>query len=178
MMIAPFGLFKGNDGSIIIGTVGQNLWSKLCVMIEREDLIDDPAFSSAGKRVAVLDQIVPIIEDWLKTFPTIDEAREVLDEAGIPCSKLNTVSDLLTDPQILAREMITDIETPEISQGKIKGRGMHLKFSEVQAEMGPAPIFGEHTEEVLRQLGYDDDTIAEFAQEEVFGPKKAELVDG
>ncbi len=179
MMIAPFGLFKGNDGSIIIGTVGQNLWAKLCYLIEREDLIDDPAFSNAGKRVSVLDQIVPIIEDWLKTFPKIDDARKVLDEAGIPCAKLNTVSDLLTDPQILAREMIADIETPEISQGKIKGRGMHLKFSAVRAEMGPAPIFGEHTEEVLRHLlGYDDSQIAEFAQDEVFGPQKAELVDG
>ena len=129
--------------------------------------------------MAVLDQIVPIIEDWLKTFPTIDEAREALDEAGIPCSKLNTVSDLLTDPQILAREMITDIATPEISQGKIKARGMHLKFSEVRAAMGPAPAFGAHTEEILRLLlGYDDSLIAEFAQDEVFGPIKVELVDG
>ena len=179
MMIAPFGLFKGNDGSIIIGTVGQNLWAKLCYLIEREDLIEDPAFSSAGKRVLVLDRIVPIIEDWLKTFPSVEEAREVLDEAGIPCAKLNTVSDLLTDPQILAREMITDIETPEISTGKIKGRGMHLKFSAVSADMGPAPIFGEHTEYVLREvLGYDDSLIAEFTQDQVFGPVQTELVDG
>ena len=179
MMIAPFGLFKGNDGSIIIGTVGQNLWAKLCFLIEREDLIEDPAFSSAGKRVLVLDRIVPIIEDWLKTFPTVDEARKVLDEAGIPCAKLNTVSDLLTDPQIQAREMITDIDTPEISTGKIKGRGMHLKFSATRANMGPAPIFGEHTEYVLRELlGYDDSLIAEFAQDKVFGPVQTELVDG
>ena len=179
MMIAPFGLFKGKDGLLFIGTVGQKLWEELCVLIEREDLIDDPSYSSAGKRVQVMDQLVSIIEDWLQTFPRVEDARKALDEAGIPCAKLNSVSDLLTDPQIQAREMVTDLEAPEISQGRIKSRGIHLKFSGVRAEMGPAPIFGGHTEEVLRQfLGYDDALIAECTQDEVFGPVQKELVDG
>lgn len=169
-MIAPFGLFRGNGGALMIAAVSDNLWSSLCTLMDKKELINDPAYTGSGKRVQMLDVLVPMIENWLKTFPNIEAAKKVLDESGIPCAKVYTLSDVVKDPHVLARDMVVDIPVPEISQGKIKGRGNPLKFSECKAKLGTAPALGQHVDEVMSQvLGYDAGQIAELKKNKVFG---------
>ena len=171
--IAPFGLFEGNDGSLMIGTVGEPLWRKLCALMGTEHLLEDPGFANSGLRSERTDILTPIVEKWLKSFPTIEEARKVLDDNGIPCGKVNSLLDLMDDPQIRAREMIVDLQVPYISQKTVKARGNYLKFSKTKPEMRPVPNLGEHTEEVLRsELGLSKEAIEQLAAEGVFGEPK------
>jgi crotonobetainyl-CoA:carnitine CoA-transferase CaiB-like acyl-CoA transferase len=178
-MLAPFGPFHGNDGTIIIGAVGQNMWAKLCVLLGREELIDDPAYMGAGKRVAMLGQITPMIENCLKTFPSGDDAGTVLDDNGIPCARVSKLKDLLNNPQIQARNMIVDMEAPELAKGSFKGRGSHLKFSGVTAEYKPAPVLGQHTKEVLtRVLGYSAEQLAPVRKKGCSGRSCVKIICG
>ncbi|MHC1760762.1 MAG: CaiB/BaiF CoA transferase family protein [Negativicutes bacterium] len=169
-MIAPFGLFKGNGGALMIAGVSDILWAKLCTLMDKQELINDPVYSNPGKRAQVVNVLIPMIEEWLKTFPDIDAAKKVLDDNGVPSAKVYTLKDVMTDPHVLAREMVVDIAVPEISQGKIKGRGNPLKFSECKAKLGQAPALGEHNADILTQLlGYSADQLEKLKNNKVFG---------
>jgi crotonobetainyl-CoA:carnitine CoA-transferase CaiB-like acyl-CoA transferase len=172
VMIGPYGVFSGNNGSIALGAVNENLWAKLCKLMGKEEYIDHPDYNNTGKRVKVLDSVIEMIETWLKTFDSMVEAEKILKENGIPCAKINTVQDLKTDPHYLARGMITELKTPQLSVGSVKTRGIHIKFSETPGEMGVSPELGEHTDELLRDiLGLDDEGINELKAKGAFGTK-------
>lgn len=171
-MIAPYGVFNGKNGSIAIGAINENLWAKLCKLIGKEEYIDHPDYNNTGKRVKVLDSVIEMIETWLKTFNSMDEAEKILKENGIPCAKISKIQDLMTDPHFLARGMITDFKIPQLSVGSVKARGIHIKFSETPGEMGVGPELGEHTNEILKDnLGLDDKEINELKTKGAFGTK-------
>ena len=168
--IAPFGLFRGNDGDLMIGAVGEPLWVKLCKVMGREDVLENPDFSNSGNRAAKRDQIIDIVESWLKSLPSVDEAVRLMDAEGIPNAKIMNMQQVMEDPHVLARGMVADIKTSAVSQGVIKGKGNHLKFSKVKPIPAYAPYLGEHTEKVLKEtLGYSDEKIAELSQKGAFG---------
>lgn len=168
-LFAPYGVFGGTGGDMVIGILNQKLWNDFCELIGQPQLIDDPRYDDPSKRREQLPEIIRIIETWLKKFQDIDEPQRMLREKGIPCTKVNSIRDLLMDPHILHRKMVIDVEVPYLSAGKIKSKGNHIKFSEVPEEIvGIPPRVGEHQEEVLKEFGYTDRDIEAFRKTGVF----------
>jgi CoA:oxalate CoA-transferase len=161
--LAPFGLFKGRGEAVIICAPAQKPWGALCALMGKSEMFDDPLFVSCGARARNLAPLVAEIEKWLQSFSGVDEPLALMDRAGIPCAKVNSSSDVLENKQLKMREMITELETPDgVSPAKIRSRGNPMKFSQVKAVLRKAPRLGQHQDEVLKAVGYDEMTIADL----------------
>ena len=168
--LCPYGIFQGKDGEIVIATANDKLWQKLCVLLKKEEFITDPEYATNGKRAQNQAKLIPIIESWLQEYSSVAEVVALLDSNGIPCCKVNNMEDLLTDEHLLARGMIVDLEAPAISAGKVKSRGVAIKFSKTPGKVKTTPMLSQHTEEVLKNImGYDDKKIAEMKAKGILG---------
>jgi crotonobetainyl-CoA:carnitine CoA-transferase CaiB-like acyl-CoA transferase len=164
-MIVPYQVFQTQDGEIFIVGSNQRLWTRLCQALRREDLLHDPRFGSNMERVEHRKVLVPMLQSETQKYPTA-ELSEMLDKAGVPCAPVNTLDHVLTDPQTQAREMIVDIPHPLIPDLRLLG--LPIKLSETPGDIcRPPPLKGEHTEEVLNDLGYSAADINGFRDRHV-----------
>jgi crotonobetainyl-CoA:carnitine CoA-transferase CaiB-like acyl-CoA transferase len=151
-MIVPYQVFPTQDGEMFIVGSNQRLWTRLCQVLRREDLLEDQRFGSNMERVEHRHVLVPILQGETQKYPTA-VLNEMLDKAGVPCAPVNTLDHVLTDPQTRAREMIVDIPHPLIPDLRLLG--LPIKLSETPGDVRmPPPLKGQHTEEVLADLGY------------------------
>lgn len=145
--ITPFEAFKTKDRYIVIAVGNDRLWQKFCNLIQHPELIDDERFSTNDQRTVNRPALKPILEAVFLTRTT-DEWQQLLDEAGIPVGPLNRIEDIVNDPQIIARDMVLEVEHPVA--GKVKMPGIPIKMSKTPGEVTlPAPLLGQHTEAVL-----------------------------
>ncbi|GHE21652.1 CaiB/BaiF CoA transferase family protein [Halomonas urumqiensis] len=151
---APYQAIKVRDGYIMLGCANQRTWERLChEVIDRADLIEDPRFTTnylRGQNVEVLEEILEEI------FATRDkhEWLEACDKAGVPAGPINNFAEALDDPHYQARGMIQEMDHPVI--GTMKTIGFPGKLSRTPAQIRrPAPLYAQHTDEVLEQLGID-----------------------
>jgi len=160
--LAPYGIFSGNNGgSIIIGALNQNLWTKLCNVIGRPELAEDPKFVNNAMRCENLPEMISIIEGWLKQLPDVKEAEKILMEAGVPCAKIYSCEDIFADPHFNEAGWITKIPAQD-GVTTIDGRYFPtdpFDFSEAKPVYTKAPKLGQHNHEVLEALGYSADEI-------------------
>ena len=165
--VYPYDSFKALDGSLVIGGGNDKLFSLLFGVMEAPELLEDQRFISNAKRVENNMYLKPIIEEWLKD-KKVDETVERLLAKGIPAAPINTIDKVVNDPHILSREMFVEVEHPKA--GKMKLTGNHLKFSETPTKIKtPAPLLGEHLNEVLGNiLGYTQEEIERLAEENLF----------
>jgi crotonobetainyl-CoA:carnitine CoA-transferase CaiB-like acyl-CoA transferase len=164
-MIVPYQVFRTQDGEMFIVGSNQRLWTRLCQALRRADLLQDPRFSSNMERVRHRHILVPILQGEIQRYPTA-ELHEMLDKAGIPCAPVNTLDKVLMDPQTLAREMIIDIPHPLIADLKLLG--IPIKLSDTPGDVRlPPPLKGQHTEDVLSELGYSAAEITAFRERQV-----------
>jgi crotonobetainyl-CoA:carnitine CoA-transferase CaiB-like acyl-CoA transferase len=164
-MIVPYQVFQTQDGEIFIVGSNQRLWIRLCQMLGREDLLQDPRFASNKERVKHRHVLVPILQGETQKFPTT-VLNELLDKAGVPCAPVNTLDNVLTDPQTRAREMIVDIPHPLIPDLRLLG--LPIKLSKTPGDVRlPPPLKGQHTEEVLIGMGYSIADINAFRARQV-----------
>ena len=134
----------------------------------REELLEDQRFNSNNQRVLNNKELKPLVEEWTYKH-TIDEIVETLLDKGVPASPVNTIDRVVSDPHIAgAREMFVEIDHPKA--GKLTMTGNHLKFTNNKIEkFEPAPILGQHTEEILKEvLKYTDEEIADMKGKKVF----------
>ena len=96
--LCPYGVFNGTDGSVVIGAVNTTTWQHLCEVMGREELIEDPNYRTNDARCAHVGEIVALIEAWLGTFEHVSDACALLDQAGVPVSKINSPDELYHDP--------------------------------------------------------------------------------
>lgn len=156
--IYPYDSFKAIDGYVIIACGNDKLYNLLKEILKLSGLEAD-IYASNIKRVENHATLKPIIETWTQT-KTIDEIVETLLAVGIPAAPINTIDRVTKDPHIAgAREMFVEIEHP--IAGKLKLTGNQLKFTNKKiAIKTPAPILGQHNEEILKEfLNYSDETI-------------------
>jgi crotonobetainyl-CoA:carnitine CoA-transferase CaiB-like acyl-CoA transferase len=164
-MIVPYQVFPTQDGEIFIVGSNQRLWTRLCQALRREDLLRDPRFDSNTERVNHRHVLVPILQGETQRYPTA-ELSEILDNAGVPCAPVNTLDHVLTDQQTRAREMIVDIPHPLIPDLRLLG--LPIKLSETPGDIRlPPPLKGQHTEEVLIDLGYSTADITALRARQV-----------
>lgn len=159
--ITPFEAFKARDGYVIIAVGNDRLWQEFCQLIGRPELVNDPRFITNPKRTENQKALKAILDT---VFPqkTVDEWLAELDKAGIPCGPINTVDRVVKDPQIQERQMV--VETQHPVAGAVKMAGVPIKMSATPGAVErPAPMLGQHTEEILREmLGLTAQQVAEL----------------
>ena len=157
-MIAPYQAIRCADGYITLGTANDRLFHRLCELLGHAEWADHPDYvdntARVRNRVALVAQIEAITvrhprRHWLS----------VLEEREIPCGPINTYEEVMSDPQIQARQMVVDTDHPTL--GRVRTLGTPLKMSDTPLVTGrPAPLLGEHTEQVLQEAGFTRDEIA------------------
>jgi crotonobetainyl-CoA:carnitine CoA-transferase CaiB-like acyl-CoA transferase len=165
---APYQAYRTQDGYATVGATNEKLWNNFCNQVcGKPEWLTDPRFATAPARLANVDALEREIEAVFMTQPTSHWLAK-LDAAQVPAGPVNRYDQTLADPQIAAREMVVDIEHPKI--GPMKTIGLPLKSTgELTQIRRPAPWLGQHSEEVLRSLGYGANEIeALFAAEVVY----------
>ena len=158
ILAAPYQAFPTLDGWINIGGANRANWERLTKLVGMPDLAEDPRFKTNADRMKNIAALTAILAECLEKRTT-REWLEDLDAAGIPAGPVNKVGDALSDPQVLARDMVVELNHPRA--GRTKALGLPIKFSATKGGIRrPAPLFGEHTREILVELGYDDGDIA------------------
>ena len=148
---SPYQVFKTQDGWITIGGAQQNFWQRLCELLDLEHLVEDARFATNATRVQHNKELVPLLQARLEAKPSAHWLA-ALEAAGIPAGPVLTHDQILSDPQILAREMVTEVTHP--TAGRMKTLGVTVKLSDTPGSIRrPAPRVGEHTQEVLSELG-------------------------
>jgi crotonobetainyl-CoA:carnitine CoA-transferase CaiB-like acyl-CoA transferase len=153
-LTAPYQAVRAADGYFTVGANNDKLFEALCRAIARPDLLEEPRFATRGLR---MDNRAALIEAIEKT--TAAEARAHwlarLDREGVPSGPINNYAEALLDPHAVARQMVVDLMHP--GAGPIKALGLPVKLSETPGAVDrPAPLLGQHTAEILTELGYTD----------------------
>ena len=163
ILTAPYQAFPTQDGWINIGGANQANWERIVKVIGRPELADDPRFRTNTDRMKNLAQLTPLLAERLRARASAHWI-EVFEEAGVPVGPVNKIGDMLADPQVKAREMVTEVDHPRA--GRVKTLGMPIKFSDTPGQVArPAPLLGEHTREILASLGYSRAEIGNLERE-------------
>ena len=164
---APYQAFATSDGFVMVGAANQANWERLCRAIDRRDLLDDPRFATNPSRMENLRPLVSTLEEGFAQHTT-DHWLEVLGEAGVPCGPINDLADVYADPQVQARDMVVEIDHPVA--GATRNIGIPVKLSETPGLIRrPAPMLGQHTDEVLAGYGYSPKDIAVLRESRAVG---------
>lgn len=165
--ITPFEPFATKDGQLMIAIGNNTLWSKFCGVIKRKELLDDPRFITNAQRTANHAELKPLLTTIFLEKSTA-EWRQLFDQSGIPNGPINSVDQVVIDPQVVAREMIVEVDHPKA--GKTSLPGIPIKLSETPGSIRqPAPLLGEHTVEILRDVfGYSLDQIQAMDEQGIF----------
>ena len=148
--ITPFEAFASADGHVIIALGNDTLWAKFCEHVHRQDLISDERFRTNADRTENHAELFPILSD-IMSERTTDGWIDALGEIGVPCGPINAMDQVVSHPQVQAREMITRV-AHQIT-GAVEVPGVPIKLSETPGNVdAPAPSLGEHTTEVLTDV--------------------------
>jgi crotonobetainyl-CoA:carnitine CoA-transferase CaiB-like acyl-CoA transferase len=162
----PYDAYRTSNGFVIIAVIFDSFWDNLVELLGIEEL-KDPKYKTQPGRFASKHKINAILTDLLETNTT-EHWVELLSSARIPCAPVNKFSDALSDPQVLFRNMVVDIPQPD--GGSVKAPGNPIKLSKDNSDSyTPPPLLGQHTEEVLKAMGYSSERISELREKKVVG---------
>jgi formyl-CoA transferase len=137
-------------------------WEAICKVIGKEEWLADPAFATPAARLPHLTGIFATIEEWTKTKDKF-EAMNILNQFDIPCGPVLSMRELAREPSLRETGTIVEVEHPV--RGKYLSVGNPIKLSDSPTDVTRSPLLGEHTEEVLAQLGYCKDQIAALRED-------------
>ena len=163
---APYQAYRSKDGYVTLGASNEKLWTNFCTMVcGKPEWLTDPRFCTLALRLKNVDDLEREIEAVL-TAQTTAHWVEKLDAAQVPAGPVYGFEQVMADPHVRARKMVVDIDHPKI--GPMKTLGLPLKSTgDLTAIRKPAPMLGQHSEEVLREIGYGDAEIRTLFEERV-----------
>jgi crotonobetainyl-CoA:carnitine CoA-transferase CaiB-like acyl-CoA transferase len=161
-------LYQAGDGEWFFLAVGnQAFWVKLCAAMEMRELADDPRFASWLLRLDNREALLPVLEKRFAEQPR-DRWLRTLAAHDIPAAPVQTLREFMDDPAVRHHEMVREYDHPEL--GRLRLMGMPLVFSgSPTRDPGRPPLLGEHTETLLRDLGYDPAAIEDLRRRRVIG---------
>jgi len=154
---APYQAFQTRDGWITLGAANQRNWETLLEVLDRRELQQDERFSSNDHRMRNLSTLQDVLaREFVKR--TSNEWLEALEQAGVPAGPLLSITAMHDDPQTLARNMVQAVAHTRL--GELRTLGHPVKYSKTPAALHrAAPVYGEHTREILKEAGYDASQI-------------------
>jgi formyl-CoA transferase len=159
-LLAPYQAIRCSDGFMTLGAANDRLFERLARVLGHDEWIVDSAYCDATSRVRNRERLVAAIETQTVQQPRLHWIS-LFEEHGIPCGPINTYAETFADPQVLAREMLVAVEHPAL--GALQQPGSPVKMSATPTRPDRrAPLLGEHTREILRELGYSDVLIQTF----------------
>jgi crotonobetainyl-CoA:carnitine CoA-transferase CaiB-like acyl-CoA transferase len=160
---APYQAFETADGWIVVGGANQTNWLRVLDAIGAPELAEDNRFKDNPARMAHLSELEEELAERFRTRPS-RYWLDVLDAKGVPCGPVNDMLQALADPQTAAREMLVEVEHSTL--GQVKALGLPVKFSHTPGKVRTgAPVYGEHTREILIEHGFSREEIAAFERE-------------
>ena len=157
--LAPYQAFEASDSYFVLGVGNDKLWGDFCRKIGKKELVDVARFRTNPERMKNLNELVSILANLFKENSS-DYWVRLAREAGVPAAPILEVSQVLSDKHVAAREMLMEVVSPK-SGKKMKLLGIPVKFSETKTSIRSVPpALGEHTTEILGQLGYSNEQIS------------------
>ena len=155
--IVPYESFRAADGDFVIAGGNDEIWRRLCGVIGRPELADDPRYRTNAERAGRYQEVRVELERALQTRTRAEWVRD-LTEAGVPCGSVREISEVLADPQIAAREMVREIDHSTIGKARVINSPVKMSATPTTVRTAP-PTLGQHTTSVMRELGYDEQQI-------------------
>jgi crotonobetainyl-CoA:carnitine CoA-transferase CaiB-like acyl-CoA transferase len=160
------GMFQTADGYINIAASGDNLWRRFCAVAGDRELAGNPDFATVSLRAKNRAALIAHLNDIVRARPSAFWV-EALNQAGVPCGPINTIDKAWEDPQIKHLGMAKRVEHPTIGTYEVVGQPIHMSRYPQPEELRPTSDQGQHTDEVLRALGYDAAAIAALREKGV-----------
>lgn len=156
----PTGVFKTADGHINIAAAGDQMWDRICKVLEDTEMAENPDFSSGELRSINRDAINAALEKHTVKYNS-DELINMLNDAGVPCGPINTIDKVFDDPQVKHLNLRHPVESKKL--GKMDILAQAVNFSRFEPKTGMAtPERGEHTDDILKEYGFSDEEITAF----------------
>jgi formyl-CoA transferase len=169
--LAPYQSFQASDAPMMIGVGNDTQWRRFCAMLGMGDVVDDPRFATNQARVENFDATVAMVQARIALKP-VAHWLEQCRAAGIPCSPIHTLAEAINHPQVVARKLVQT--TPHASLGDIPSVAFPVRFNEEPAQSASAPpLLGQHTAQVLAEIGYDAAAIEALRARGVIGVASA-----
>lgn len=158
--VVPSQNFQTSDGYMVLMCQNQKFWENLCSALDRQDLAEDEKFSSQAARYESRHILLPILKEIFKQKTTM-EWLELLRKHDVPCGPVNRFDQVFQEPQLLAREMLLEVDHPVF--GTIRQMACPIKIDRTRHRSECAPALGSDTESILKKcLNYDDRKIADL----------------
>jgi crotonobetainyl-CoA:carnitine CoA-transferase CaiB-like acyl-CoA transferase len=168
-LIVPAGCFETKDGHLNISVGTEAQWVRLCETMDLTDLADDPRFCDFQKRAENRGELLGVLKARFRERPR-DEWLKRLDDADIASGPVYRVDEVFKDPQVLHTEMIQEIAHPTIGTLKLVGFPVKLSRTPPTLALYP-PRYGEHTKEILKELGFSEEEILTILREAGLGSR-------
>ncbi|WP_431284523.1 CaiB/BaiF CoA transferase family protein [Humitalea sp. 24SJ18S-53] len=163
--LCPYQAFEAADGPIMIGVANDNLWRKFCVVVGLEHIADDPRFRTNADRVTHRAETLELVQDALGRG-SVAHWYAAVAAAGVPCSPINSLGQLLAHPHTKASGIVLDYDHP--TAGPLNGIAQPVLFNDEPRKPGlPPPNLGQHTTEILETLGYGSAEIARLQTQNI-----------
>ena len=164
--LVPYQAFECADGKYVNVAVGNDrFWKRFCHAIGLQDLLDKSDYIDNEARVKNRTQLVSQLQGTFKKHP-VSRWVEILEDAGVPCGPINDLNDVFSNPQVLARNMLSQVQHP--SEGNIQQTGIPIKFSVTPGSIeAPPPMLGQHTNEILMEAGYRQQKISSLKKRSI-----------
>lgn len=163
-IIVPYGPYKCADGYVNIAIQNEAQWVRFCAQVlGMPELARDPDYATIELRVRNRGRLEPLIEEVLSQWPVAEVARR-LEAADVPYGLVRDLAGFVEHPQLAARDRWVEVESPV---GPVRQYLPPFDFADAEVRLGRIPAVGEHTEEVLRELGFDPETIERLRKEGV-----------